>query len=611
MAAPARAILFFLLLIALACSPGEGATPRDPDQEFAGMAPLGRRYLVLRVPLADKERPELAQLAIQLDLAVGEMAPRVPVEISSPGISPIIVIVEPDYVAQGSHTGAIGEAVRGRRADLHLVYTPDDLPAYRHALAGVLLDRAGLTAKLPPALARGAALWLSRDWYGKPYPDWLPLLAAARVLPDPGEVLAGKEPEGTSALLAAPAAAFVVDRLPGATLAEKLERLPTAAKVAEVLSSLLRNGGSFSTPGSFSSTRNGGRSGGGLSGVRDVSLSGAPPPDLPLKGEEKAASAPPARAEFLKGISLAMHNSLEGGYQAPAVEHQLDALARLGANAVSLMPFAFQRAPDRPELRFLNRGPSSETDIGLIHAARAARQRKIHVLWKPHVWVSGASWPGEIAMRNEADWTAWWRGYRRYILHHALLARWAGADLFCVGVELSKTIGREAEWRDLIAAVRAFFPGPVTYAANWYGDLEAVRFWDRLDFVGVDAYFPLAAAPGAGRDELAKGARQVAERLARAARRSGKPVLLTEVGFAARHEAWMEPHVEGGEYSEEDQAAAYEALFGALDRKPWLAGAFLWKVFSAPDSDGGREADFRFLGRKAEGVVRKYYGGGG
>ena len=70
------------------------------------------------------------------------MAPRVPVELSSPGISPITVVIEPDYVTQGRHTGEIGEAVRGRRADLHLVYSPDDLPAYRHALAGVLLDRA-------------------------------------------------------------------------------------------------------------------------------------------------------------------------------------------------------------------------------------------------------------------------------------------------------------------------------------------------------------------------------------------------------------------------------------------------------------------------------------
>ncbi|HET9209118.1 MAG TPA: hypothetical protein VFR03_01905 [Thermoanaerobaculia bacterium] len=532
------------------------------DRQLKGMTEIRGERVVLRVAPAEKSRPELSRLAAELDRALSEMAPRVPVALSSP----VTIVVEPDYTAQGRHTGEIGEAVRGRRADLHLVYHPDDLPAYRYALAGVLLDRAGVARKLPPELAHGAALWLSRDWYGKPYPDWLPLLAAARVLPDPEELLAREEPEDGSNLLSTPAAAAVVDRLPGSTLKEKLSRLPSSARVREILASF---------------------------------HPAAENPAIPARKEEP----------FLKGVSLAMLNSLEGGYHAPSVEKQLDALSKLGANAVSLMPFAFQPGSNRPELRFLNRGPSSETDIGLIHAARAARARGLRVLWKPHIWVAGASWPGEIAMTSEADWSSWWRSYRRYVLHHALLARWAGADLFCAGVELSKTIGREAEWRDLIAAVRLFYPGPVTYAANWYGDLESVRFWDRLDFIGVDTYFPLAEKPGAGKAELEQGARLVAERLARAARRFGKPILLTEVGFAAKKEAWIAPHAEGSAYSEEDQAAAYEALLAALDHHPWLAGTFLWKAFSAPGADSGREADFRFQGRKAEGVVRRYYGG--
>jgi hypothetical protein len=543
------------------------ATGRDDlaewDRAFAGMAEIRTERVVLRVSPAGKGRPELVRLAADLDRALVEMAPRVPVALSSP----VTIVVEPDHAAQGRHAGEIGEAVRGRRADLHLVYQPDDLPAYRHALAGVLLDRAGLSRGLPPAISRGAALWLSRDWYGKPYLEWLPLLAAARVLPEAAEILAREEPEDSSPLLSTPAAAAVVDRLPGSTLKEKLAHPPATAMVGKILASF----------------------------PAGTAVGLGPKPWKP--------------DPFLKGVSLAMLNSLEGGYHAPAVERQLDALSKLGANAVSLMPFAFQPGADRPELRFFNRGPSSETDVGLIHAARAARARGIRVLWKPHVWVAGASWPGEIAMRSEADWAAWWRGYRRYVLHHALLARWAGADLFCVGVELSKTIGRETEWRDLIAAVRLFYPGPVTYAANWYGDLESVRFWDRLDLVGVDAYFPLAEKPGAGREALARGAKLVAERLARAARRAGKPILLTEVGFAAKQEAWMEPHVEGGTYSEEDQAAAYDALLAALDHHPWLAGTFIWKAFSAPGSDGGGEADFRFQGRKAEGVVSRYYGG--
>jgi len=210
-------------------------------------------------------------------------------------------------------------------------------------------------------------------------------------------------------------------------------------------------------------------------------------------------------------------------------------------------------------------------------------------------------------MASEADWAAWWRSYRRYVLHHAFLARWAGADLVSIGCELSRTVPRANDWRELAAAVRVLFPGAVTYASNWGSDLDQVGFWDRLDYVGVDAYDPLAASPAASPADLARGAAALADRLAAVSRRAGRPILLTEVGFAARRGAWVSPHEEGGEYSEADQAAAYEALFAALDRRPWLAGTFVWKAFSAPEDRWGARPDFRFLGRRAERVIAAYY----
>ena len=554
----AGAALALLLLITTACADGAAEETAAPVPVRAG------RVTLLAAP-GDPHRPDLTRLATELDHALSEMAPRVPVALASP----VTILVEPDHVAQGRNAGEIGEAVPGREADLHLVDHPADVGAYRFALARVLLTRAGLHGKAPIALERGAALWLSRDWYGRSSNEWLPLLAAAKVLPTAGEILAVEEPPDASIPLWTPAAAAIVERLPGKTVAEKLSAVPDLEKVESILN-LLRVGPRPSS--------------------RPAPTRGIPKPP------------------FLKGISLAMLNRLEGGYHAPSVGRQLDVFAALGANAVSVMPFAFQRRADRPELRYLNRRPGSETDVGMIHATRLARARGFHVLYKPHLWLHG-SWPGDVRMTSEADWAAWWRGYRRYILHHALLARWAGADLFSVGVELSKTIDRGAEWRELIAAVRLFFPGAVTYSGNWYGDLENVGFWDRLDFIGIDAYFPLADSPQAGRADLERGAEAIAGRLAAASRRFGRPVLLTEVGFAARRAAWVAPHTEGGEYSEDDQALAYRVLFKALDQRPWLAGTFVWKAFSASGSDGDGKADFRFLGRKAEGAIRESYKG--
>lgn len=586
---------------------GPGAPDQTGGREHAAPAPapvaIQSGHVTLLTPPADRGRPELARLAADLDRAATIMARRVPLALDRP----ITVAVEPDYVALARRTGEVAAAVLAEGggaadlADLYVVYHPDDLFACEHVVARLLIGRAGLAGRLPPRLESGAALWLSEQWYGRRYADWLPWLEESGALPEPDELVAGGRSEGRAggragtgggdrpprrgaggpASLVTPAAAAVIAWFPGSTLAAKV-----AAAEARGLPSHLDPAG--------------------LRAAVRAAAGSAGSASRP-EGAVAARSDAPRRAPFLRGISLAMANSLEGGYHAPALDAQLERLARLGADAVSLMPFAFQRGPDQPELFMPGSRPEGETDAGLVHAVRRARARGFHVLYKPHIWIGGGSWPGDVAMRSEADWQLWWGAYRRFILHHALLARWAGADLFSVGCELSLTLDRAEDWQRLIAGVRAVFAGALTYSGNWNGDLERVRFWDRLDLIGIDAYFPLAASAAAGPGELRRGAAALVQRFAAAARSHGKLVLLTEVGFAARRAAWMQPHVEGGIFSQEDQAASYRALLTSLGRPPWLGGTFIWKAFSHDSARHRIEADFRFLGRQAEAVIADYY----
>ncbi len=109
---------------------------------------------------------------------------------------------------------------------------------------------------------------------------------------------------------------------------------------------------------------------------------------------------------------------------------------------------------------------------------------------------------GKIEMRSEQDWRRWFAGYESYLLPYVRQAQDAGADLFCVGRELDLTVRqREADWRRVIARVRAEFSGPLTYSAN-FDDWQTIGFWDALDFIGVSAYFPLLrpTRPAARRD---------------------------------------------------------------------------------------------------------------
>ncbi len=582
---------FLLLLAPLAgCQPAESAAaarlaepsgpaigttasddagpPTPPAAEAIRSGSIG-----LTVAAGISYRAELPAFAASLDGALHDMAARVPYT----GDLAMSIAVERDYVAEAIAHGAIGEAVDGKGAELALVYDPDDGHAYRFALARRLLVRAGLAASLPPALADGAALWLSQGWYGRSAEDWLAPLARAGAFPTAAELLEPERSRDGSRLLAAPVAACWIGRRPGRTLREKLAGdLPSAAELDAQLAALAASA-SRSSP--------------------------TPPVPVPLGARDESG--------FLRGVSFAMLNSIDGGYHAPSVDREYARLADLSVDAVSLMPFAYQRDPRAPGLIFLDDHPASETDVGLLHAARRAHERGFAVLWKPHIWVGRDSWPGEVEMSDEAGWSAWWSSYRRFVLHHAMLAAWAKAELFSVGVELDRTtVGplRERAWRELIASVRAIYPGRITYAANW--DRAAnVPFWDAVDFVGVDSYHPLSTAEEASDAELARGADEVAGRLALLARRARRPLLLTEVGFPARRAAWREPNQEGGALDEEAQLRAYRALFAALEHRPWLAGMFVWKSFSdeARAAERSRRPDFRFLGRPAEKAVRDYF----
>lgn len=541
---------------------------------WAAKVPIARSGVVLHVPPLRRHDPALAKLAEHLDQAAVTQAARIPLAIDEP----VKVVVEDDYVSLGRFTNAIGPAVLrhhhgtdGPDADVHLVYRLDDRFAYRFVLAQALVSRAGLAAGRP-WLQDGAALWLSRDWYGKPYDRWLPLLAAGDVLPTAEELSADKRQRGATEVLWAPVVAALIDALPGRDLRTKLAAWPKPAAVERML---------------------------GVIAERRVA---APAPTRP-----KAWNQP-----FWAGVSLAVAPGLETGYHAPGLDRKLAHLAALGGDGVSLMPFASQADPQSTTMGILRHSPSSEHDIGMIEGARSVRGRGFRVLWKPHLWVGRGAWAGDIEMASKADWDAWFRAYRLYILHNAVLAEWSKAELFSVGVELGKTLGQEASWRHLITSVRRIFRRPVTYSGNWWGDYDQIPFADLLDVVGVDAYFPLASEEDASVEQLAAGARKAVEQLAAAAARFDKPLMLTEVGFSATKGAWIEPHKEGpggdtSVLSEEHQRRGYAALLGSLGKPDWLAGMFIWKAFSTADLTSDDSPDFRFVGRPAEAEIERYF----
>jgi hypothetical protein len=322
----------------------------------------------------------------------------------------------------------------------------------------------------------------------------------------------------------------------------------------------------------------------------------------------KPAAAPARRAlpaGFLRGISYAMSNSVDSSYASPRSRETIARLAALSADSISIMPFAFMRDAHSPSISFIHRSPGGETDEGTVRAVSDARDAKMSALVKPQIWIGGGRFVGEAAMRSEEDWARFFDAYRRFIVHHAIVAEAAGAGLFCVGTELIATEGRVRQWRETIAAVRLATGAPLTYASNWAAGASKVPFWDALDAIGVDFYDPLSRDPDASDAALEAGARAAALPLEKLALASGKPVVFAEAGYPPVKGAWMAPHDEntGRPPAPADAGRAVAAVFRALNGKSWWKGVYWWKAFSSGQRARPDDRGYNVLGTPSEKAI--------
>jgi len=298
----------------------------------------------------------------------------------------------------------------------------------------------------------------------------------------------------------------------------------------------------------------------------------------------------------------------------PHAPEDIDRMAALGTTHLTLIPFGFQAAVDTPAIRMNTDARwHSESDRGIRQIAGEAEERGMGLILKPHVWVGRYDASGQtradIGFDSENAWTTWEADYRRFMLHYAALAQEVDAHVLVVGTELARAAReRPAFWRTLIAEIRARYDGKLTYAGNWHDEYADVPFWDALDYIGVQAYFPLTDSPDppAVREAVAGWDRHVKELQALAVKEE-RPVLFTEIGYRSvsyageRPWAWPERD-EQVPADEAAQAALYQAFFERFAEVPWFAGAIFWKWH--PAAEGDRPLAFTPQDKAAEDVLR-------
>lgn len=295
------------------------------------------------------------------------------------------------------------------------------------------------------------------------------------------------------------------------------------------------------------------------------------------------------------------------------------ALAQQNLEWITLVSWGFQDDYDSPLVSHHDGDSLNilQHDSMWLCKIELVREAGFKVFFKPHLWVispSNGKWRSDIYPSNEENWELWKSSYRNFILRYAKIAEQANAEMYCIGAEFSRLAVEKPEfWKKLIQEVRRTYSGKITYAANWYNEFEKIDFWNKLDFIGIQAYFPLVTTNNPSVKEISKGWNKYLPVLESTHKKYNRKVLFTEMGYKSTANGakvpweWLEnASTADNPFSAETQANSYSAFFNTVWNKEWFAGVHIWQMRSDYVKDHEKDnLDFTPQGKPAENIIAK------
>lgn len=337
-----------------------------------------------------------------------------------------------------------------------------------------------------------------------------------------------------------------------------------------------------------------------------------------------------------EGISLPSYWG--GNFATTGGQFAMGQIKGTGANTISLIPNFFMTNETSNEVK-LNTGPwggESDTFDQVTAAIQSAVAKGLKVVLKPHVETDNRVWRAEIA---PTDPKVWFQNYKAMMVKYAEVAQAGGASMIVIGTEMrsmtdptkvcSDGVSYTQKWSEIVDAVRAVFTGKVTYAAT---DDEALRlkFWDKLDYIGVDAYFSMAPdgtynptlqqlidswikPPVNSNSIKVYGSTSVVDTWKNLSEKWGKKVLFTEIGYGSYDGTNLSPGWIRTDQPVDlqEQEDCYKALYHVMQNYggQWLDGAFLWQyhTFEDPSGAGVPPTDFTAQNKPAHAIITAGY----
>tara|TARA_R110002049_G_scaffold264847_1_gene440982 strand:- start:2326 stop:3333 length:1008 start_codon:yes stop_codon:yes gene_type:complete len=317
-------------------------------------------------------------------------------------------------------------------------------------------------------------------------------------------------------------------------------------------------------------------------------------------------AALPYKPYKINGVSfVAAGNAIDSTHTKPIIN--------VNVNAAAIMPFGFIKDLNHPEIiHNTDRQWFGETRAGAKQYIEMLRKDNISIMIKPQIWIWHGEFTGFLKMDTEEDWKLLEESYSSFILEYAELAEEVSAEVLCIGTELEQFIkNRPSYWHNLIKEIKSVYTGKLTYAANW-DEFWRTPFWSELDYIGIDAYFPVSDMQTPTIDDCIKGWDKHKKGLKEFSEKWDRPILFTEYGYRSVDYTGKEPWRYDRSMTSVNliaQSNATQALFDAVWKEDWFAGGYLWKWFVKHEKVGGLEDNqFTPQNKPVEETLKVHYG---
>jgi len=282
-------------------------------------------------------------------------------------------------------------------------------------------------------------------------------------------------------------------------------------------------------------------------------------------------------------------------------------VARLGADTVMFSTAGYQENAASGVIYVDQRKTPTSQQWAELFAV--ARRHRLRVIFMPILLLSeprGNEWRGVI---QPPSWDQWFDQYRRFLNHFIEIAARNRAEVFMIGSELVSTEKFTDQWLRTIAELRKNYDGVLGYSANW-DHYRKIKFWDKIDLIGMTTYHKLAEKPGPTVQQLIEAWKPIRREILDWQATVARPILFTEVGWCSQEGCSVEPwnyyHKQvATPAGMEEQRACYEAFMRTWENVPAVGGTIWWEW--TPYGGGPDCFNYTPRGKPAEKLLGQWF----